>query len=492
MRRSLITLGAGCAATLAVVAAAAATGPTLASGPSPFAGCTADNATAQQQAGSILYMNAEPEMRSTINPTSGQNIVGAYQQDRWNDGGARGLVASWTKDGGTTWHPVVIPGLTKCSGGIYDRASDPWVSFAPNGDLYSLSLSFDAFDTHNAIIVNKSTNGGASWGPALDVTADDTNGLDKQSITADPYDSSRVYAVWDRFLSPPGINASDQGKFHAASYVQQAWFSRTTDGGATWEAPRVLYNPGTHAWTIGSIIVVLPNATHDLLDGLVVTADHKAKLRGQHIAVVRSTDHGVTWSKSPTIIAEIDPSFAGPRDPDNGHLIRGGELPDFAVDPHNGNVYAAWDDDSLNGIDTIFFSQSTDGGATWSAPIKINQTPTNIPAGDQQAFTATLGVLANGTVGVTYYDLRDNTAATGLPTNAWLVRCSANCASAASWGNEAHVGGPFDLEQAADARGYFVGDYEGMTTNGNVFQPFFGMAVNRATDPSDAFFTTVP
>jgi hypothetical protein len=93
---------------------------------------------------------------------------------------------------------------------------------------------------------------------------------------------------------------------------------------------------------------------------------------------------------------------------------------------------------------------------------------------------------------VTYYDLRSNTSAPGLSTDYWLVRCSANCASSGSWTNESHVGGPFDLEQAAFARGYFVGDYEGMTTSGNVFQPFFGMAVNRATNPSDAFFATVP
>ena len=388
MWRSLITLGAACAATLAVVATAAAAGPILASGPSPFTGCTLDNVAAQQQAGSILFMNAEPEMRSTINPTNASNIVGAYQQDRWNDGGARGLVSSWTKNGGQTWHPVVIPGITKCSGGIYDRASDPWVSFAPNGDLYSLSLSFDAFDTHNAIIVNKSTNGGESWGPALEVTADDTNGLDKQAITADPYDSNLVYAVWDRFLSPPGINASDQGKFHAASYVEQTWFSRTTNGGQSWEPARVAFNPGTHAGTIGNIVVVLPNATHDLLDGMILFADHKSQLRGAQIAVVRSSDHGLTWSKKATVIGQIDASFQGATDPDNGHLIRGGDLPDFAVDPHNGNVYAAWDDDSLNGIDSIFFSQSTDGGFNWSPPIKVNQTPTNIPAGDQQAFTA--------------------------------------------------------------------------------------------------------
>ena len=137
-------------------------------------------------------------------------------------------------------------------------------------------MSFDVFDTHNAIIVNKSTDGGESWSPAKEITADDTDNLDKQSITADPYNANDVYAVWDRFLSPPGINASDSGRFHAKSYVEQTWFSRTTDGSQIWEPARVAYDPGTHAGTIGNIVLVLPNATHDLLDGMLLFADHKA------------------------------------------------------------------------------------------------------------------------------------------------------------------------------------------------------------------------
>ena len=130
----------------------------------------------------------------------------------------------------------------------------------------------------------------------------------------------------------------------------------------------------------GSIVVVLPNATHDLLDGLVLFADHKSKIRGA-AGRGRPLD-AITVSRgrrSRRSSGRSTRAFPGPTDPDNGQPIRGGELPDFAVDPHNGNVYAAWDDDSLNGIDSIFFSQSTDGGFTWSPPIKINQTPTNIP-----------------------------------------------------------------------------------------------------------------
>ena len=124
-----------------------------------------------------------------------------------------------------------------------------------------------------------------------------------------------------------------------------------------------------------------------------------------------------------------------------------------------------------DGIDKIYFSQSADGGLTWSAPVKINKTPTNIPALDQQAFTATVKVAADGTVGVTYYDFRNNTSAPGLTTDYWFVHCHGACTNPANW-DETHVAGPFDEEQAAYARGYFVGDYEGLVTIGNVFGPF--------------------
>jgi hypothetical protein len=493
MKRFVLFVAAALA--LALVPAATAATPVLASpGTSPFLGCTADQADAQQAAGSVLFPNSEVEPRADVNPTDPTNIVGFYQQDRWSDGGARGLVASVSRNGGSSWHRVVVPGISRCSGGVYDRVSDPWLSFAPNGDLYAISLAFDAFDTQNAILVSKSTTKGESWGAPIAVAADDTNGLDKQTITADPYDARFVYAVWDRFLSPPGIHASDQGKTHAQSFVQQAFFSRTTNGGASWEPPRVIYNPGTHAGTIGSIVNVLPNATHDLVDGFDLFADHKAKIRGAQIAVVRSTDHGTTWSKKAIIVSKIDVDYfnTGPTDPDNGQPIRGGELPDFAVDRAGGALYAVWEDDPLTpGVGAIFFSQSTDGGFTWSLPVKINKTPTSIPIGNQTAFTPTVKVAANGTVAVTYYDLRSNTPAAGLPTDYWAVRCSSSCTNAASW-SESHVAGPFDEEQAPFAGGYFLGDYEGMVTLGNTFGAFFVQAVTAPANPTDAYFATIP
>ena len=69
-----------------------------------------------------------------------RNLLVGVQQDRWSNGGARGTVAVVSKDGGRTWRTVVPPGVSLCAGGRYQRASDPWVDFSPNGVAYFMSL----------------------------------------------------------------------------------------------------------------------------------------------------------------------------------------------------------------------------------------------------------------------------------------------------------------------------------------------------------------
>ncbi len=107
------------------------------------------------------------------------------------------------------------------------------------------------------------------------------------------------------------------------------------------------------------------------------------------------------------------------------------------------------------------------------------------------AFTPTVHVRADGVIGVTYYDFRNNTADPAtLPTDYWI----ATSTDALTF-RESHLSGPFDLKRAPDAGGLFLGDYQALTSTGNNFLPFFvqtgsGDVGNR----TDVFmgFSTIP
>ena len=90
------------------------------------------------------------------------------------------------------------------------------------------------------------------------------------------------------------------------------------------------------------------------------------------------------------------------------------------------------------------------------------------------------------------YDFRSLTTETRtLPTDYWVVHCHAltvNCANRANW-QENHAAGPFDMKTAPlDDSGYFIGDYEGLTSNRSDFRPVFVQTNSGNTaDRTDVF-----
>jgi hypothetical protein len=106
--------------------------------------------------------------------------------------------------------------------------------------------------------------------------------------------------------------------------------------------------------------------------------------------------------------------------------------------------------------------------------VQVNSAPS------AQAFTPSVHVTANGTIGVTYYDLRSNTGdAATLPTELILARSP----DGTRW-TEHRISPTFDLATAPVARGYFLGDYQGLASADNVFVPVYvrtnsGDAANR-------------
>ena len=198
---------------------------------------------------------------------------------------------------------------------------------------------------------------------------------------------------------------------------------------------------------------------------------------GASLVVIRSTDKGVTWS-APVVIAVVQAQ--GARDSETGTAIRDGANLGSIDAGRDGTLAAVWQDSRFSGgtRDGIAFSRSTDGGRTWSAPVGINSVPAT------QAFLPAVRVAADGTIGVTYFDLRNNTNdPTTLPADIWLVRS----ADGVTW-RETHVSGPFDLAIAPNSHGLFVGDYDSLASVGGDFVAFYAQTnTGNTSNPTDVF-----
>src|SRR5262249_44862866 len=117
-----------------------------------------------------------------------------------------------------------------------------------------------------------------------------------------------------------------------------------------------------------------------------------------------------------------------------------------------------------------------------------------------------IAVGGDGTIAVTYYDIRNNTAAPGLLTDFWInhVDPGNNPTNPASWNNEQRLTvNSFNMELAptsnSSGSGFFTGDYEAIVAFGKGFNSFGALwSMPTSTDPGNVYFrdplrqTTVP
>ena len=460
--------------------ALAAGPPVLISGPSPYAAaCSShDNSLTGR-----TFNNAEVEPQVAVH---GSNAIAAWHEDRKSNGGAHGIGIGFSTNSGNTWSETTIslnacgPAPVDPSLAGYFRASDPWVSIGPDGTAYFSALSFNIQVPNgaNAVVAARSVDGGATWDHIQRIPGGffDTNdkGTDKNSTTADPVKAGTAYTTWDTLLLATD-NPDDNP--HTQAYTGPAYFSKTTDGGKTWSQAQIIIDTKNRTQTIGNIIVVDPrNGTlYDFTD-LIVSPNtpFQGTRSNAFLAFVKSTDGGDTWTQ-PQVIAPFN--SLGVRDPNTGERARVGDgLEEVAIDPSNGKLYVvyesstnyqkqlkqssgAWDDE-------ILLTSSSDGGATWASPSVVHNLASGLPT-----FTPTLAV-NGGKVAVTYYDTRNlapgDTA--HWPTDYWA---QVSNDGGATWGPEQHIAGSFDLRTAPVARGFFLGDYEGLQPSGTGFLAVF-------------------
>jgi hypothetical protein len=432
------------------------------SGPSPFAaGCPGAALDATRIAG------AEIEPAITVNPADPRNIVATWQQDVGR-GAARSDLIGTSRDGGKTWERVTIPGLSRCTGGSADVATDPWVSAGPDGSVYfSGAAIFLSSDPPPAVLVaSRSRDHGRRWSPPVTFAGPSVR-VERDVVTADPRRRRHAYVVWwERDPLMPFVGSTHR-------------FARTLDGGANWSAPVTVDTAPAGALDQSAEILVLPNGS---LLALIARLQLEGAGAVQKLLTVRSQDQGQTWSAPVEVVSQ---PIAPIPDPETGDALPNQDLTfhSAAIAP-DGTVYVAWDRDSSASAGTIDIAKSSNGGLSWSAP-------TPLPGVTAFTFQPAIAVDARGTVGVIWYDNRnDRLGDAARTTDVWFAHSRDG---GSSW-RQTHVAGPFDFRTAPrpsdDLR---LGEYQGLAgLRKHGFAAVFTQAAPQAKNgPTDIFFARI-
>jgi hypothetical protein len=350
--------------------------------------------------GQNLVGDAANEPSIAVDPTDPDRIVIGWRQFDTIASDFRQAGWGYTTDGGQTWtFPGVIdPGVFR---------SDPVLDSDSQGDIYYNSLTVVGPDY--VCDVFRSSDGGAAWDAGTPA-----HGGDKQWMAIDktggPGDG-HVYAYWNGFFSS----------------CSPGFFTRSTDGSVYEDCITIPGDPywGTLAVAPAGELFVVGASDVDF----VVARSSNARFAAQP----------VTWDLSTTV------SLGGFIDygdgPNPGGLLGQAWI---AVDPApaapggaaSSRVYVLC---SVNppGSDPldVKFARSTDGGLTWSAPVRVNDDP---GTGAWQWF-GTMSVSPSGRIDAIWLDTRDDPG--GFDSSLY---CSFSTDAGMTWSTNERLSDAFD------------------------------------------------
>src|SRR2546421_6878199 len=222
------------------------------------------------------FTNSTSQHKTIVEPDTysfGSTIVAAAQWGRFTDGGASDIGVSVSSNSGTSWTSQALPGITVYTRpvGPYARVSDPSVAYDARHNVWMVtSLALNANVSGAAVIVSRSTNGGATWNNPNNVRVAaagedfDKNWTVCDNTTTSPFYGS-CYTTWDDF---------GHGNLLKIAYSR--------DGGVTWtlsKTPRVgVIGAQPLVQPSGQVVVPLDNASETAL-GYTISTNGGGELR---------------------------------------------------------------------------------------------------------------------------------------------------------------------------------------------------------------------
>jgi hypothetical protein len=285
--------------------------------------------------------------------STGRILIGWKEANTYNGPGLR-VGFCYTTDEGQTFSPNILMQPVATGG----SQSDPWLISDNQDNAY---FTFLEYGPGEGMGVAKTTTGGSSW--QSPVQASDTLGEldDKETVCVDA--AGNIYLMWDHVYTDTDSNLV---------------FTKSTDGGSSFQPTQILGTWDTH----GGIpyLTCTPNGTlfATTWDGFPSIPDV--------IYFTKSTDFGVTWTP-PSLVntgGHEDVALITVCDTDSNHDIY---VCFAAGTPTNREVYV---------------TKSTNGGTSWSTPVQVNDVTTGMQR------MVEMHINADDTIHVAWLDARNS------------------------------------------------------------------------------------
>ena len=391
----------------------------------------------------IDNVNFPTEPSIAINPNNTNQLVAGSNIDN----------VYKSNDSGLTWAKSTLTST-------YGVWGDPVIMADNNNNFYFFHLSNPASSGNwvDRIVCQKSIDGGNSWNNGSYTGLNGTKVQDKHWTVFDKINNI-IYVTWTQFDEYGTTNPFKK------SIIQ---FSKSTNFGATWTPALKINNID------GSCI---DNST--TVEGAVPTLGPNGEIyvswSGPNgLVFKKSTDQGTTWSANEiAILPSHQWDFTIPGlDRCNGMPITSC---DTSPSAYNGTIYVNWADQS-NGVDDtdIFISKSTNGGSTWTTPLRVN----NDPPGKQQFLTWMTIDQTNGYIYIVFYDRRNYS---NNSTDVYLAY-STN-------GGNTFTNTKISNTSFLPVSSEFFGDYTNIVAHNGIVRPIWGRMDNGETSIWTAIIT---
>ena len=377
----------------------------------------------------------EAEVAIGVNPTNPQNLFVLSNTD------GSFMFGGVSNDGGTTW---TTRNVATGADGIVQACCDPTVSFDEFGNLFMGYLDSGV----TAVILTRSTNGGASFVPQASLTGS----VDQPTVIAGGG------AVWTTFNSSGNIVARG---------------AQVTGLGAVGGFSAEQIAASSNGGNFGDVVIG-PSGK------MAVTYQNPSGGEGPSTIFAHVDPTGLAAGGFGSQLTVTSTNVGGfdfvPPQPNRSVDSEAGLAWDRTGGAHNNRLYMVYTDETVNeNNDTnIMLRFSDNDGVTWSAPLRVNDDATT----RTQMFPKIALDPTTGNIAIVWYDARNDSS--NVKVELWgtvsmdggqTFLPNVKISAGASDGRQNIIGNPNEF-----------GDYIGLTFYNNAFYPAWADSSNSTGD----------